>query len=388
METKASQEKPDLSKELQGDLVDGNAAAVYKIERFFPFEHHFADTNFADMQRVHLPLLSRNQHDEPIDLSKILVFDLETTGLAGGAGTFPFLIGLGTIEPDGMRTVQYFLPDYGREPIAYLDLDGSFKEKTVLLSFNGKSYDYPLLNNRFILNRIENPWQGMMHLDLLHFARRLWKSRLTSCSLEAIEQEIFLFHRYGDIEGWLIPQAYFDFLQTGKIDDIRKIINHNQQDLISLGRLLFYLDQIERADRRDSLSDHDLQSLFRLAIKSGEMASVQSLLGEIESRRIVINTGTLIEYSLLLKRKNLWHDAAIVWEQLLAAQNHILFALEELAKYHEHKLRNLDQARYYTVRGLKYLEITGQINRTEHLSEAEEQFQYRLDRLMIKIARQ
>ncbi len=244
---------------------------MLKIEKFFAYSHFFHEGEPFSGMEIRLPLLSHNRLSGPINLHDILIFDLETTGLAGGAGTFPFLIGLGVFEEDGIRIFQYFLPEYGREIIAYLDLVKNFSSKAHLLTYNGKSFDYPLIKNRFILNRIDNPFISFQHIDLLHYARRLWRSQLPNCSLSTVEQEIFRFHRYGDIEGWLIPQAYFDFLQTGSVDQMQKIIRHNQQDILSLGRLIIYMHQIELQNAESQISDMELQVLFGLAIGNADL---------------------------------------------------------------------------------------------------------------------
>ncbi|NOQ97518.1 MAG: hypothetical protein GQ561_05065, partial [Calditrichae bacterium] len=153
----------DIYKKLEAIPVDPDAADVLKIEKFYTYSHFFHESDPSSHMEIRLPLLSRNRLADPVNLNDILIFDLETTGLAGGAGTFPFLIGFGVFEEDGVRVHQYFLPEYGREIIAYLDLAKKFSSKTHLLTYNGKSFDYPLIKNRFILNRIDNPFISFQH---------------------------------------------------------------------------------------------------------------------------------------------------------------------------------------------------------------------------------
>lgn len=376
--------KPDLFSLLDALPVDASAADVLKLDNFFPYDNFFHGFAVKHGEDLKLPLLSRGQWQDPVYASDVLIFDLETTGLAGGAGTFPFLIGLGMFEPEGVRVIQYFLPDYGREIIAYLDMLNLTGDKRHLLSFNGKSYDYPLLKNRFILNRIDNPFVNYNHIDLLHFARRLWKNNLVSCSLETIEQEIFYFHRFQDIDGWMIPQAYFDFLRTGQVEDIRKIIRHNQQDIVSLGRLLYHLHHLEMNISLESISESELRSLFNLAVQNSDMNAIQLILEQFSLRRMTLSGPMLVEYSLLLKRLGEWERAIIIWEQILASGSHILFALEELAKYHEHRSGQLGEARRLTERALKYIEMIKEIRPGERSKDVEEQFQYRNQRIQRK----
>jgi uncharacterized protein YprB with RNaseH-like and TPR domain len=375
----------DLYQRLQAIPVDPNGPDVLKIDQKVEYTH-FMHEGLPDLnKKLHLPLLSGNRVAGKINLPDILIFDLETTGLAGGAGTFPFLIGFGIFEKTGIRIIQYFLPEYGRESIAYLDVAQIFNRQKQLLSFNGKSYDYPLLKNRFILNRIENPFLDYDHIDLLHFARRLWKNRLTNCSLSMIEQEVFLFHRFGDIDGWMIPQAYFDFLRTGHVDEIEKIVRHNQQDILSLGRLLFYMHKLEQGTDDSSIPDSELQALFNLAVRKSDLKRADTILGQLDVRGITLPGGSLVEYSLLLKRKNAWDRALMIWEQLLASQKYILFALEELAKYHEHRVGDMIAARQFTQRGIKYLAVMSEIDYGTIHQESRLRFEHRLKRIEQKI---
>jgi len=376
----------DIYKKFDAIPVDPDAADVLKIEKFFAYSHFFHESMPLSGMEIRLPLLSRNRLSGPINLHDILIFDLETTGLAGGAGTFPFLIGLGVFEEDGIRIYQYFLPEYGREIIAYLDLAKKFSSKAHLLTYNGKSFDYPLIKNRFILNRIDNPFISFQHIDLLHYARRLWRSHLPDCSLSTVEKEIFRFHRYGDLEGLLIPQAYFDFLQTGSVDQMQKIIRHNQQDILSLGRLIIYMHQIELENAESQISDMELQVLFGLAIGNADLKRTNELYDKILTRKISLPGKMAAAYSLLLRRQKRWQDAVSIWYDMLESQSQILFALEELAKYYEHHERDYVQARQYTERGLKYMDLMQELHSPETYIDIRHSFAYRLDRILRKMS--
>ncbi len=381
-------EMADLYKRLDATPVDPNAADVLKIEKFFSYTHFCHEFEPYSGTEIKLPLLSRNRLTGPVNLSDILIFDLETTGLAGGAGTFPFLVGLGVFEEEGIRVYQYFLPEYGREVIAYLDILQNFKSKAHLLTYNGKTYDYPLIKNRFILNRIDDPFSTFQHIDLLHFTRRLWKSQLPNCSLSTVEQEIFKFHRYGDIEGWLIPQAYFDFLQTGYVKDIQKIIHHNQQDILSLGRLLMYMHLMEMDDAEKNVSDSELQILFNLAVRNADSNRIAKIYHQIQSRNILIPQKSAVAYSLYLKGKNRWPEAIQTWMNMLESQMYVLFALEELAKYFEHIEKDYLRAQEFTQRGIKYLDLMQELQSSENDTTVRSKFEHRLERIMRKISGQ
>jgi uncharacterized protein YprB with RNaseH-like and TPR domain len=341
---------------------------------------------FSSLQSICIPLLTKHQFPAEISVRRILIFDLETTGLAGGTGTYPFLIGFGRFETEGIRLFQYFLPDYGREISAFLDMRCLFEDKNVLLSFNGKSFDFPLLRNRMIMNRMENPLASFAHLDLLHPARRLWRDVLPSCSLDIIEEEIFLFSRYQDIDGALIPQAYFDFLQTGNTAQIRQIIMHNQQDLISLGRLLFLMHQIENHHPLHGHSPSELLAMFDVAVDMSDLVRIATILKKLEHSRRKIPDHSLLKYSLLLKRLQKWDEALLIWHGFLERSSEILFVAEELAKYYEHRENDLKQAIEYTNRALQYMDLMSEISgQNERSAEARKKFMHRLWRLNAKL---
>ena len=157
-----------------------------------------------------LDLLSKKTVKENIHLENCLFFDLETTGLAGGTGTYPFLLGFGYFMNNVLHVEQYFLPDFGREFYLFKELDEFFRRFSILVSYNGKSYDYPLLRNRFVMNKLNAEWTHWKHIDLLHIVRRIWSDSFPSRDLQTIEREVLGRKREGDIPGYLIPGAYFD----------------------------------------------------------------------------------------------------------------------------------------------------------------------------------
>ncbi len=235
------------------------------------------------------------------------------------------------------------------------------------------------------MNWIDNPFNSFSHLDLLHLARRLWKGTLPSCSLSTIEKEIFLFSRFHDIDGASIPQAYFTFLQTGKLSEIKQIIEHNQQDLISLSRLLFHMHHIENMHLFDTQTSVELYSMLKVALDISDKKRIIQILDKFKANDKKIPAHALKKYSLFLKRQNLWEEALSLWHDLLNRGEEILFATEELAKYYEHRKNSPQDALDYARRALKYIDLIQEISDKEKgLKEIRNRFNHRRLRLIQK----
>ncbi|MBN2423615.1 MAG: ribonuclease H-like domain-containing protein [Calditrichaceae bacterium] len=333
---------------------------------------------------VTLKLLSRNEINEPLALDGILFFDLETTGLAGGAGTYAFLLGFGRIAGNRIIVEQYFLPDYGREYHLFEQLNLQFNEFSCLVSYNGKSYDYPLLRSRFLLNRQKFKLEDIFHVDLLHIARRLWKDSLPSCDLKSIETEILGVNREGDIPGAYIPQAYFNFIRTGIVHEVIRIVNHNYTDITSLARMLLYFSQIENNPL--TAVHHGIQArLAKLAYEAEDYTLLQKLAGNIGPDSPAIPEVKKM-LSLFCKRSRNWPEALSLWNELVNSASHRFFALEELAKYYEHIEADYKEAIKYTSRALSIIRALEEIQYDANTFFYKESFQYRYQRLVQKSA--
>ncbi|MEO7651777.1 MAG: ribonuclease H-like domain-containing protein, partial [Bryobacteraceae bacterium] len=173
--------------------------------------------------------------------------DTETTGLAGGAGTYAFLIGVGNIDEKGFRVRQFFMRDFGDEHSLLTRLSEHLAQFDVLITYNGKSYDQPLLETRYRMSRMRPPFDRMEHLDLLFGARRLWKLRLDSCRLVDLENRILGLEREGDLPGEMIPYYYFQYLRTQQAFKLVPIFHHNVMDIVSLACLTAIVPQAFRS---------------------------------------------------------------------------------------------------------------------------------------------
>ena len=177
---------------------------------------------------------------ENVDFAKALFLDTETTGLAGGAGTLPFLTGIARFEGEQLIVEQLLVENYGLEVPSLEYLRHRLNDASCVVTFNGKSFDWPLLRARYVMNRLEPP-EPPPHYDLLHVARRVLKRRLSSVRLTALEKHLLHFERVGDVDGGDIPSIYFDFLQTGRVDELQNVIRHNEWDMYAMPAIMGWL---------------------------------------------------------------------------------------------------------------------------------------------------
>jgi uncharacterized protein YprB with RNaseH-like and TPR domain len=200
--------------------------------------HHgdFRFTNLAELSPAALAAICGAEAGA-VDLQRIAFLDTETTGLAGGAGTFAFLIGLGRLRGDEFEVRQFFLRDFAEEASALHAVAAELAAADLLVTYNGKAYDEPLLASRYVMARLRPPFGRLPHLDLLHSARRLWKLRFDSCRLVELEAQILGHSRVGDVPGSAIPQLYFDYLRTRRPGRLAAVLRHNALDILSLAAL-------------------------------------------------------------------------------------------------------------------------------------------------------
>ncbi len=215
---------------------------------------------------VHLPLdrerLARLPGQPPPD-APLVCLDTETTGLATAAGTLAFLVGLARWDGDRFQQVQLVLPDHADEPALLAEIDAWVTPDTWLVSYNGRGFDWPLIEARFRLAGRPAP-EHAGHLDLLPFVRRVFRHRMEDARLQSVETELLGVIRTGDVAGWEIPSIYLDVLRGGPVEPLAGVVIHNERDVRSLGLLLAMIEQ-RYADRsaRAGAPRGDLAGLAR-----------------------------------------------------------------------------------------------------------------------------
>ena len=332
----------------------------------------FSTPEFAEPSAVSLELLSQSRDEFKSrktrsalgDPSKWLFLDTETTGLAGGTGTYAFLIGLAWWDAGGLQIDQLLMRDFTEEYSLLQELAARVEERPVLLTFNGKSFDWPLLENRFTMTRSIAAPKLTAHLDLLHPARALWKLRLGSVRLTELERSVLDaprlgWHREDDIESSLIPQHYFDYLRGGPAQPLVGIVRHNQMDLRGLAALFCKINAMlsESTGILDECESLDLFGLSRFLHRRGDTgrahaACVQALAiglpGDIRPK-------AQRELAAIAKRRGEHGRAAEIWQEMVANSEDEVHACEQLAIYCERRVKDLRRALEYAKLGLAKL---------------------------------
>lgn len=380
-----------ISDIINGNVIDTPHGPCFYGEKTFPLNISLGNYSLAEVSRyfpeeLHTWISTSNGTAEGIQLSQTLFFDTETTGLAGGAGTYIFLLGLGFFTGDSFCVRQYFMSDYHEEEALLWAVNQLFAQDfKLLVSYNGRCYDFPLMQTRFIMTRLPLQLPDPHHLDLLFPTRRLWKRRLKDCSLPNIERKVLHISREEDIPGYLIPHVYFRYLQDRDARPLKPVFEHNLQDIISLVFLTTKIGQILHDPLRMGNNGIDLCSIGRIyeGNKDYEYSSrcyeeaLNCNLSDEESLEV------LRLCSFAYKRQGKWEQAEKAWRDIISLSNQFIhYPYEELAKYYEHQLKDYSKAFLMVEEALLQLERE-HIN-PENKNQWQKALQYRLDRIKRK----
>jgi uncharacterized protein len=388
--------------------LEQNAIGEYFVARqTLPFGRPYGKVRVADVSAADLRALELFLEDGVLpDASELVYLDTETTGLAGGTGTCAFLIGLGMIEGADFVVRQFFLRDYPDEKAILSALAQRLAGYKGLVTFNGKTFDVPLLETRYALARQRSPFGRMVHLDLLHPARRLWKLRLESCHLTNLEKEVLSITRKGDVPGSEIPGIYFDYLRTGDARGLQPVFYHNALDIITLAALTAELARLigaelsagDQSSPIERVHGLDLFSLSRIFERAGDTERSVSVC------RRALDSGlpapfeprALWHLAVQHKRRREYDLAVEIWEEIARRESTwFIEALEQLAIHAEHRRRDAGAAIQFTERALAWLDENSRLEpadasdlwnpRGAQERRADvERFAYRLQRLKRK----
>ena len=340
-----------IEKVVQGKFKQSRLGETFISEQIFTSEYTHGNSRISC--KTPIPVIgtwTREPRFNSLGIEEYAFFDTETSGLAGGTGTYAFLIGIGRFIDGVFHLSQFFMRDPAEETALLENAAEFLAPCKALVSFNGKAFDAPLLSTRYTMHQIPIPFKGYAHLDLLPLARRLWRDRLPSRALKYLEENILQAPRTTEeVPGYEIPYIYFDYLRTGEATELAGVFYHNAMDVVALAALMNYISSILE-DPFSPVVEHGLDTIalakFFEDIGNWEIAArlfehgLEKKLPEDDFWQAIKRL------SQLQKRRGNLEKALELWEE--AAKEGHVYAHIELAKYHEHIRKDYQTARSWT----------------------------------------
>lgn len=356
------------------ELVDGQFLStpfgeVFSVRETYGSGYRYGGILLGELLEVpHYPahLITRDERLKDIDFTRTLFLDTETTGLSGGTGTYAFMVGVGSFQGGGFTVQQLFMRDHSEEKAMLFVLGELLDRNDFLVTFNGKNFDIPLLETRFILSRLSVPFVDKANYDLVYPSRKIWRRVCHNCRLITLEAQLLDIDRGDDIPSELIPYLYFDFVRTGNAEKISRVFYHNRMDILSMVILA----------HRIHLTSHDPSAFHpRRGIEHVVLGKLFMEQGMIEKA-----TGCLEEavklcdepfqweamrfLSLAYKRRGLWQRSAALWEDMISSDgSQSPFPYVELAKYYEHRAKDYSKALEMVQRAFEMVDCLGPSDR-------------------------
>lgn len=331
-----------------GSVLTNDSGSCYVIENRYPLSHLHGGCSLGEALKIGSDILAvlGGIDCEGLQADRLLYLDTETTGLSGGAGTVAFLVGAGFFEKDTYIIRQYFIRDYDEEAAMLTDLQQLFSRYQGFVTFNGKTFDINLLQSRFISNRLRPSFRNMPNLDLLYPSRRVWGLKFESCRLSSLEESVLGEHRSDDIPGALIPSVYFKYLDDRDTVDIRRVIRHNELDILTMVSLLKRLSSMLQNPLSETDGGHELFGLGRLFEANGKTdCMLECLEACTGSEHYIVRSQAVKRLTGIYKRNGSYDRALEHWKAMESENSGFeLFHLVEMAKYYEHKVKDIEFA--------------------------------------------
>jgi len=324
---------------------------AFLVEQRYPLEHRqgCASLRITTSLQV-IAEWAREPRLADLEPEAFAFLDTETTGLAGGTGTYAFMVGVGRYDGEAFHLVQFFMRDPMEEPALLEALTEFLQPCQALVTFNGKAFDVPLLNARYITHGESPPMASMAHLDLLLLARRLWRDRLPSRALGYLEEHILgLTRTQEDVPGWVIPSLYFDYLRTNDARPLKSVFYHNAVDVLSLAALLSHMaGLLDDPLGENAVHGVDLVAMGKLFEDMGHLDRAAQLYecGLAHDLPQEVHCKAVERLSFAHKRRGDLSSAIRWWRE--AAGNGQIYAHVELAKFYEHQQRDYHQGATWT----------------------------------------
>lgn len=341
--------KTSLEELTGGQIITNIFGECLEITRTYPVGYPQGDMKLHPLD--HLGIVSEFYRSATMTLdgSDGLIFlDTETTGLSASAGTLAFLVGLCELKPDETHVRLLIMRSQSEEKALLARLTEILHHSSGIVTYNGISFDIPLLQNRYAFHRIQNPFIQLPHIDLLPLSRRLWKNTLPSRSLSHLEMAILGVARSSEeVPGYLIPQLYYDYLRTGDTSTLVGVLYHNEMDILSLAALLVYFANRSQSHEDVAvLNPQDNTSVISILMASEKYEQAWQLFSSSSADSLLqFEESTIRKLADFYKRNGRWERAVSIWE--MCAQQQINWSILELSMYYEYRAKDYQQAIYY-----------------------------------------
>jgi len=347
-----------------GRLEESDNGACFIVDNVYPIKYRHGNSQLFDLLEQEPSTVAaycKEKRLAGLDFRDFVFLDTETTGLFG-AGTIAFMVGIAFYErsgPDEVLVVrQFFLRDHDDE-LAMLQILGDFiASKSGLVTFNGQTFDLPLLENRFLMNRMHGTFRQLPHIDLLPLSRRLWRTRIGSVALGNLEKELLAVRRTeADVPGWLIPTIYNDYLRSQDARELKRVFYHNEVDMLSMVTLADYLLRLI-SNSTPNAHPIDIYSLGKWQADIGMSFEAEKTLKDVlrGDLPLPIFHKTLARLGLLLKQENRSREAVSYWQQWAATSIDEIDGQVELAKFYEWHEKDLVMAEKWTLNALSLID--------------------------------
>ncbi|MEX2461355.1 MAG: ribonuclease H-like domain-containing protein [Paenibacillaceae bacterium] len=396
-ETKVPQDWDDIDV----TLMSNEAGSFLMRKRNFPLQHRHGQyelgelLEFAEELRVFHP-------DVEVSWEQLLFFDTETTGLGVGAGNVPFMIGMGYYEQNQFVTEQFFIRNPAEELAMLRYFNSCLERFTHIVSYNGRTFDWPIVQNRYVLNRMKLSNPDLLQLDFLYASRSFWRNTLPSCRLSKVEEERLGFSRLDDVPGSLAPTLYFQYLAEKRPSIVFGVFVHNEHDILSLAGLAIHFC-LALLGKLDYVA-MEAEELFRIGLwldKMGKVELAEGAFAVLMERPAELSSTHWLLLAAYYKKKGQEQQAVKLWSDYIALErNELAFASVdpyiELAMYYEHRVRDYrtaftltEKAFQFTWKQAAFLRMSGQRTLSKQAQSKQqllcEQLQKRLDRLRKKL---
>ena len=357
---------------VSGKFISTPFGDSFVRENYFPRDYRCGEVELFQILQSSAKTISNLARDDrlkEIDINKTIFLDTETTGLAGGAGTYIFLVGVGYFEGDQFCVRQYFMRDFNEERALLSAVNELLSKYEAIVSYNGKTFDIPLIQSRFIMSGMKLNLKNPGHFDLLYPARRLWKRRLENCSLSTVERDILGVIREDDVPGYLVPEIYFRYLKTKDARALKQVFEHNLQDILSLVALVSRMCFLVEDPLNNTEYGMDIFSIGKMFDEEKKYA--QSTHYYAEALKHNLAEEEILEIlrlsSFAYKRQGKWREAEKIWKEIIEkSREYIYYPYEELAKYYEHYLRDYQKAETVVEEALNIEENIFQREKLQH----------------------